>query len=117
MSSDIVANHPEILPSTNLGDYLPDDVHYDALEVDEHKYHYGKLLVKDERSLTMMMRRFHDWYMKTCRESGGKDTLTLRVKEEHDLVGINLLSVPFEDFFQFFNQKALDKLTVTCYCL
>ena len=117
MSSNIVANHLEILPNTNLGDYLPDDVHYDFLEVDEHKYHYGKPLVKDERSLTTMMRRFHDWYMETCRESGGTNTLTLRVKEEHDLVGIDLLSVPFEEFFQFFNQKALDKLTVTCYCL
>ena len=72
VSSDFVANHPVILPNTNLGDYLPDDVHYDFLEVDEHRYHYGKPLVKDERSLTTMMRRFHDWYMKTCRESGGR---------------------------------------------
>ena len=38
-----------------------------------------------------------------------EDTVMLRVKEEHDLVGIDLLSVPFEEFFQFFNQKALDK--------
>ena len=89
----------------------------DFLEVDEHKYHYGKPLVKDERSLTTMMRRLHDWYMKTCRESGGRNTLTLRVKPEHDLVGIELLNVPFEDFFQFYNQKALDKTTITCYCL
>ena len=102
---------------SNLGDYLPDNVHYDFLEVEEHKYKYRKPLVNYERSLTMMMRRFHDWYMKTCRESGGMNTLTLRVKEEHDLVGIELLFVPFEDFFQFFNQKALDKSTVTCYCL
>ena len=117
MSSDIIANHPEIFPGTNLGDYLPDDVYYDFLEVDEHKYHYGKPLVKDERSLTTMMRRLHDWYMKTCRESDGMDTLTLRVKPEHDLVGIDLLNVPFEDFFQFYDQKALDKTTITCYCL
>ena len=117
VSSDTVANHPEILPGTNLGDYQPDDVHYDTMEVDEHKYHYGKPLVKDERSLTTTMRRFHDWYMKTCRESRAMNTLTLRVKEEHDLVGIDLLNVPFEEFFQFFNQQALDRLTVTCYCL
>ena len=102
---------------TNLRDYLPDDVHYDFLEVDEHRYKYGKPLVKDEKSLTTMMRRFHDWYMETCRESGGTDTMYLRVKEEHDPVGIDVLSVPFKEFFQFFNQKALDKLTVTCYCL
>ena len=81
VSSDIVTNHPEILPGTNLGDYLPDDVHYDFLEVDEHRYVYGKPLVKDERSLTTMMRRFHDWYMKTCRESEGTNILMLRVKE------------------------------------
>ena len=118
MSSDIVANDPGMVPGyNNLGDYLPDDVHYEIMEVDEHKYHYEKPLVKDERSLSTMMRRLHDWYMKTCRESGGRNTLTLRVKEEHDLVGIDLLSVPFEEFFAFFNQKALDKLTVTCYCL
>ena len=99
MSSDIVANDPGMVPGySNLEDYLPDDVHYDFLEVDEHRYKYGKPLVKDEKSLTTMMRRFHDWYMKTCRESG-KDTLTLRVKEEHDLVGIDLLSVPYEEFF------------------
>ena len=107
-----------MVPGYNdLGDYLPDDVHYDFLEVDEHKYEYGKPLIKYERSLTTMMRIFHDWYMKTCRESEGRNILMLRVKQEHDLVGIELLNVPFEEFFQFFNQKALDKLTVTCSCL
>ena len=100
MSSDIVANDPRMVPGyTNLGDYLPDDANFDIMEVDEHKYHYGKPLVKDEKSLTTMMRRLHDWYMKTCREFGGRNTLTLRVKKEHDLVGTNLLNVPFEEFF------------------
>ena len=55
--------------------------------------------------------------MKTCRESDGRNILTLRVREEHDLVGIELLNVPFEEFFAFFNQKALDKLMITCYSL
>ena len=110
------------MPGYNdLGDYLPDDAHFDIMEVDEFKYEYGKPLVKDGTTLTTMMRRFHDWYMETCRKFAGEkkmDTLTLKVKEDqHDLVGIEQLSVPFEEFFQFFNQKALDKLTVTCYCL
>ena len=118
MSSDIVANAPGTVPGySNLADYLPDDVHYDFMEVDEHRYEYGKPLVKDEKSLTTMMRRFHNWYMKTCRESGGTNTFYLRISEEHDLVGTDLLPVPFEEFFEFFNQKALDKLTVFCYCL
>ena len=43
--------------------------------------------------------------------------MMLRVKEEHDIVGIDLLSISFEEFFQFFNQRALDKATVTYYCL
>ena len=116
LSSDIIANLPGMLPGTNPGDYLPDDAYFDTMEVDEHKYQYGKPLVKPGHPpLTTMMRRFHMWYMDTCKS--GKDILTLRVKEEHDLVGIDLLSVPFEEFFQFFNQKALDKVIVTCYCL
>ena len=101
----------------NLEDYLPDNALPDFLEVDEHRYEYGKPLVKDERSLTTMMRRLHDWYLKICRVSGGRSTLYARVKPEHDLVGIDLLPVPFEEFYQFFNQLALDKTTVTCYCL
>ena len=101
----------------NLDEYLPDDALPDFLEVDEHRYEYGKPLVKDEKSLTTMMRRFHNWYMETCRESEGKNALYLHIKEEHDLVANDLLTVPFDEFFAFFNQKALDKLMVFCYCL
>ena len=54
---------------------------------------------------------------KTCRESEGKNSLYLNIKEEHDLVGIDVLLVPYEEFFQFFNQKALDKTMISCYCL
>ena len=54
--------------------------------------------------------------MDICKKSG-TDTLSLRVKEEHDLVGVDLLCIPYEEFFQFFNQKALDKIIITCYCL
>ena len=100
MPSDIVANDPRMVPGySNLGDYLPDDVHYDILEVQIQRYEYGKPLVKDERSLSTMMRRLHDWYLKICRDSGGRSTLYVKVKKEHDLVGIELLPIPFEEFF------------------
>ena len=106
-----------MLPGNNLGDYMPDDALFDTMEVDIFKFQHRKPLVKPGHPpLTTMMRRFHDWYMDICRKSG-KNTLSLRVKEEHDLVGIDLLSVPYEEFFQFFNQKALDKTIITCYCL
>ena len=73
VSSDIVANHPRMVPDTNPGDYLPDDAHFDTMEVDDFKYRHGKPLSNPGHPpLTMMMRRFHDWYMKTCRESGGR---------------------------------------------
>ena len=41
----------------------------------------------------------------------------LGVRKEHDLVGLELLIVPFEEGFTFFNLLALDKLMITCYCL
>ena len=99
-SGNIVANAPGTVAGYgNLADYLPDDQLPDFLEVDEHRYEYGKPLVKDEKSLTTMMRRFHNWYMKTCRESGGTNTLYLNIKEEHDLVSNDLLCVPFDELF------------------
>ena len=105
-----------MVPGTNPGDYLGDDVEFDTMEVDEFRYQYGKPLVKDgSLPLTTMMRRFHEWYMKTCSESG-KDTL-MRIKDEHDLVGMDQLSVTFDELFQLYNQKALDKTLVTCYYL
>ena len=118
VSSDIAVNDPRMVPGyTNPGDYLPDSAHFDTMEVDEHKYLYGGPLVKPGhmKMLTTMMRRIHKWYMDICKSR--KDILTLKVKEEHDLVGIDMLSVPFEEFFQFFSQKALDKIIITCYCL
>ena len=75
VSSDIVANHLGMVPSTNLVDYLSDDVEFETMEADELKYEYGKPLVKPDRPpLTTMMRRLHEWYMDTCRKSG-KDSL------------------------------------------
>ena len=113
-----VSNAPRTVAGYgNLDDYVPDDALPDFLEVDKHRYECGKPLVKDEKSLTTMMRRFHSWYMKTCRESEGTNSLSLNIKEEHDLVSNDLLCVPFEEFFEFLNQKALDKLMVFCYCL
>ena len=93
-----------------------DAIIFGTMEVDILRFEHGKPLVRPGTSLTTMMRRFHDWYMHICKKSG-KNTLSLSIKEEHDLFGIDLLLVPYEEFFQFFNQKALDKTIITCYCV
>ena len=106
-----------MVPSTNPADYLGDDVVFDIMEVDQFRYQYGKRLVKDgSPPLTTMMQRFHEWYLETCSQSG-KDVLTMRIKEEHDFIGQDLITVDFDEFFQFYNQKALDKSLMACYCL
>jgi hypothetical protein len=118
VSNDIIANHPWLLHLTNLGYYLGDDVQFETLEtVEIFRYEHGKPLVKpDHPPLTTMMRRLHEWYMDTCKKSG-KDSLMLGIKEEHDLVGTEVLPVQFVELFQLFNQDALDKQLMTCYCL
>ena len=50
--------------------------------------------------------------METCSKSG-KDAFMMRIKEEHDFVGQNLITVDFDEFFQ----KALEKSLMACYCL
>ena len=120
VSSNIVANLPGMVRGTNLGDYLGDDVHLDTMEVDQFRYQYGNPLVKDgSPPLTTMLQRFHECYMESCSRSARleKDALTMRIKEEHDFVGQDLITVDFDEFIQFYNQKALDKTLVTCYCL
>ena len=83
--------------------------------MDEHRYEYGKPLVKDEKSLTTMMRRSHTWYIKACRESEGTNSLYQHIKEEHDLVANDLLTVPIGESFACFNQKGHNKLVVFWY--
>ena len=70
VSSDIIANHPGMVPDTNSGDYMPDDALFDTMEVDGFKYRHGKPLIKPGHPpLTTMMRRFHEWYMDTCSKT------------------------------------------------
>ena len=122
VSTNIVPNLPGavvegMVPGyTNIADYGLDTKIPAVAEV-AYKYQYGKPLVKDgSPPLTTMMRQFHDWYMKTCKESG-KDTLLMSIKEEHDFVGGDLIYVEFDELFQLYNQRDIDKTIVTCYCL
>ena len=82
-------------------------------------YERGKNLVKSDdelKKLPTMMRRLHDWYLETCSKSGA-DSILLAIKDEHDFIGVEVLPVEFVELFQLFNQDALDKQLMTCYCL
>ena len=120
VSTDIVPNLPGVVvegmvPGTNIADYGL-GIEFQVAEV-VYKYQYGKPLVKDgSPPLGTMMRQLHDWYMKNCRESG-KDTLYMSIKEEHNFVGQEMLVVEFDELFQLYNQKDIDKSIVACYCL
>ena len=41
----------------------------------------------------------------------------MRIKEEHDLIGMDILNIEFDELFQLYNQNALDKTLLTCYYL
>ena len=100
MSSDI-ANHPALLPGTNLADYMGSNVQFEMpVVVEIFRYEHGKPLVKPDQlpRLTTMMRRLHDWYLESCRKSGN-DSLMVRIKEEQDLIGVDMMPGEFVKLF------------------
>jgi hypothetical protein len=80
------------------------------------KYVAGKPLVTPEqlRALPTQMRHLHEWYMREVKL--GRESLMVKVKEEHYFheceVWIHLL-----ELFQLFNMDSLDKSLVSCSCL
>ena len=81
------------------------------------KYVRGQPLVKPEevKNLPTRMYELHDWYMKITKSSN-RESLMLKVKEEHYFPKL-ALCVEYSELFQLFNQDALDKSLVCCYCL
>jgi len=82
-----------------------------------YRYQYGKPLVRPEQvpHLQTQMRRLHEWYMQASKE--GNNMLMAAIREEHYFRGNDELHIEFEELFQLFNQDALDKSLVSCYCL
>ena len=77
---------------------------------------YGSTLVRPEHvnSLTTQMRRLHTWYEKAVEAK--HDAIWLHVRKEH-FFREYAMYVQFSEIFQLFNQDALDKSLVSCYCL
>jgi hypothetical protein len=43
--------------------------------------------------------------------------MAMGIKDEHDFIGVDTIPVEFEELWQLYNQDALNKILITCYCL
>jgi hypothetical protein len=82
-----------------------------------YKYKYGMPLVSNDKLplLQTQMRKLHDWYMQASHNSEGY--LVVGIKDGHYFQGKEEINIEFEELFQLFNQDALDKSLMSCYCL
>ena len=83
----------------------------------ERKYVRGQPLVEPDKvkNLQMRMYELHQWYMNITKISN-RESLMVNVKEEH-YFHEKAVSVEYSELFQLYNQDALDKFIVSCYCL
>ena len=81
------------------------------------QYVGGKPLVHPDKvkDLPTRMYQLHQWYMNITKISN-RLSLMVNVKEEH-YFHEKALSVEYSELFQLYNQDALDKSIVSCYCL
>ena len=83
----------------------------------KRKYVRGQPLVEPEevKNLPTGMYELHDWYMKIAKISN-RESLMVQVKKDH-YYHQKPVTVEYSELFQLYNQDALDKSIVSCYCL
>ena len=83
----------------------------------KRKYARGQPLVKPDevKKLPTRIYELHQWYMNITKISD-RLSLMVNVKEEH-YFHEEAVSVEYSELFQLFNQDALVKFIVSCYCL
>ena len=83
----------------------------------KRKYARGQPMVKPEevKFLTTRMYELHQWYMKEVKTTN-RESLMVEVPKGY-YYHEKALWVEFQEMFQLFNQDALDKSIVSCYCL
>ena len=83
----------------------------------KRKYVRGQPLVELDKvkNLPTRMYELHQWYMNITKISD-RLSLMVNVKDEH-YFHEKALSVEYSELFQLYNQDALDKSIVSCYCL
>ena len=83
----------------------------------KRKYVRGQPLVEPQKAKNLPTRMYelHDWYIKITKISN-RESLMVQVEEDH-YFHKKALAVEYSELFQLFNQDALDKSIVSCYCL
>ena len=83
----------------------------------KRKYACGEPLVKPEevKKLSTRMYELHEWYMKIANTTK-RESFMVKVKAEHYFHEKDMW-VEFQEMFQLFNQDALVKSIISCYCL
>ena len=81
------------------------------------KYARGKHLVHPNKVKNLLTRMYelHQWYMNITNISN-RESLMVNVKHEH-YYHEKTLAVEYSELFQLYNQDALVKSIVSCYCL
>ena len=82
------------------------------------KYVKGQPLVsrEEETQLSTNMRNLHEWYMMQTKKKHSKEWFSVDVREEHHFKPY-LIHIQMNELFQLYNQRALDKSMIGCYCL
>ena len=83
----------------------------------KRKYVRGQPLVEPDevKNLPTRMYELHQWYMDITKISN-RESLMVNVKKDH-YYHEKAVSVEYSELFQLYNQDALDKSIVSCYCL
>nr|BDI54685.1 transposon protein, putative, CACTA, En/Spm sub-class [Triticum aestivum] len=83
----------------------------------KRKYVRGQPLVEPDKvkNLPTRMYELHQWYMNITKISD-RLSLMVNVKEGH-YYHEKAVSIEYSELFQLYNQDALDKSIVSCYCL
>ena len=83
----------------------------------KQKYVRGQPLVKPEEvnKLPTRMYALHQWYMDITKISN-RESLMVNVNKDH-YYHEKAVTVEYSKLFQLYNQDALDKSIVSCYCL
>ena len=82
------------------------------------KYVRGKGLVSraEAAKLSTNMRSLHKWYLSVTRTKRGKNYFSANIKKEHHFKEYSIC-IQFDELFQLYNQRDLDKSILGCYCL